>query len=274
MQITNPFHHRPVQGFQFGSSPFGKPKMYVYSYFVDGLLIDTGHSNARKMIMSHLTKLPIEQLFITHHHEDHNGNLKPLQNHFNVPAYAYTKCAEIMKSPPRISFSQWLTWGNTDANQNIIPINKEIKTNRYTFQLIPIPGHARDMVALFEPNEGWLFSADLYIYDYIKFCLRAESIAQQISSLKTALTLDFEVLFCSHNPKMKNGKIHLQRKLDFLENFYQTVVDWHTQGYAPKQIRDKMNLPKQYGMRFISGGGLSSLNMVKSVIRDEQAKKS
>lgn len=269
MQTTNLFNHPPIQGFQFGSSLFGKPKMYVYSYFVDGLLIDTGHSNARKMIMSHLTKLPVEQLFITHHHEDHNGNLAALQNHFNVPTYAASLCTKIMENPPNLSFSQWLTWGKTNPNKSIIPVDDQIKTPNYTFQLIPIPGHARDMVALYEANEGWLFSADLYLYDYIKFCLRAESIAQQIASLKKVLTLDFDQLFCSHNPKMKDGKKYLRRKLDFLENFYQTVLSWHIQGYPPEQIMDKMKLKKMYWMRFISGGSLSTLNMVESVIRDE-----
>lgn len=271
MQITNLFNYPPVQGFQFGSALFGKPKMYVYSYFVDGLLIDTGHSNAKKMILSHLKKLPIEQIFITHHHEDHNGNLIDLQNHFKVPTYANPLCAKIMENPPSISFSQWLLWGKTAPNENILSVEDKISTPNHTFQLIPIPGHARDMVALYEASEGWLFSADLYIYDYIKFCLREESIAQQIASLKRVLALDFDLLFCSHNPKMKNAKIHLRRKQDFLENFYQTVLNWHNQGYPSEQIMDKMKLKKMYWMRFISGGALSSLNMVKAVIRDEAA---
>lgn len=268
MQITNLFNHPPVQGFQFGSSLFGKPTMYVYAYFVDGLLVDTGHSNARKMILSHLTKLPIEQIFITHHHEDHNGNLADLQKHFKVPTYASSLCTEIMKNPPSISFSQWMLWGDTEPNHNIQPIDNQINTNKHTFQLIPIPGHARDMVALYEPDEGWLFSADLYIYDYIKFCMDNESIAQQINSLKRVLALDFKYLFCAHNPKMKDAKVHIKRKLDFLEDFSGQVLKWHQKGYAPKQIRYKMGLDKMYWMRFISQGKLSSLNMVKSVIRD------
>ena len=69
---------------------------------------------------------------------------------------------------------------------------------------------------------------------------------------------------------MKNAKIHLKRKLDFLENFAQTVIEWHQKGYPPEQIMDQMGLKKNYWMRFISGGALSGLNMVKSVIRDEQ----
>lgn len=242
--------------------------MYVYSYFVDGLLIDTGHSNARKMILSHLTKLPVEQIFITHHHEDHNGNLVALQKHFQVPTYASSLCAKIMEKPPAISFSQWLLWGKTAPNKNIQPIDNQINTNKYSFQLIPIPGHARDMVALFEPNEGWLFSADLYVYDYIKFSLPNESIAQQINSLKTVMALDFDLLFCNHNPKMKNAKMHLQRKLNFLEDFSQTVINWHQKGYAPKQIKTEMGLQKQRYLRLLSGGALSNLNMIKSVIRD------
>lgn len=269
MHVTNPFSHPPVQGFQFGSSLFGKPKMYVYSYFVDGLLIDTGHSRARKMIMQHLKQLPVKQIFITHHHEDHNGNLLALQKHFKVPSYASSLCIDIMKNPPSISFSQWLLWGNTTANNDLIPIDDQVCTPNYTFQLIPIPGHARDMVALHEANEGWLFSADLYVFDYIKFCMSNESIAVQITSIKRVLTLEFDKLFCSHNPKTKEGKKYLRRKLDFLENFYASVLHWHQKGYQPEQIMTKMKLTKLYWMRLISGGKLSGLNMVKSVIRDE-----
>jgi len=272
MQITNLLQHTPVKGYQFGSSWYGKPLMYVYVYFVDGLLIDTGHYRARKMILSHLTQLPVEQIFITHHHEDHNANLKPLQKHFKVPTYAFPKCVEIMKNPPPISFSQWMLWGNTEANFDIYPIKKEIKTSRYTFQIIPTPGHAIDHVCLFEPNEGWLFSADLYLADHLRYMMFNESMGQLIHSVKKVLALDFKELFCSHNPKLKKGRVHLERKLDFLENFYGQVVHWYEKGFAPEQIMKQMGLKKDDVGRLLSGGYLSALNMVKSVIRDEQAK--
>ena len=272
MQITNFLDYPPIKGFQFGSAWYGKPKMYVYTYFVDGLLIDTGHRWGRKMILSHLKQLPVEQIFITHHHEDHNANLNPLQAHFKVPAYAYPLCAEIMKNPPTISFAQWMLWGKTEANPNLQPIENQITTNNYTFQIIPTPGHAIDHVCLFEPNEGWLFSADLYLADKLKYMIFNESIGQMIASIKKVLALDFKELFCAHNPKLKNGRTHLTNKLIFLQNYYHQVLHWHHQGYPPEQIMHKMGLKKNHISRLISGGALSGLNMVKSVIRDEAEK--
>lgn len=40
-------------------------------FFVDGLLIDTGHSNAQKMALKTFETLPIEQILLTHYHENH-----------------------------------------------------------------------------------------------------------------------------------------------------------------------------------------------------------
>lgn len=64
-------------------------KMSVNAFFVDGLLIDTGHSNAQKEVVKTLSRLPIEQICITHHHEDHTGNLKALQEQVDCPIYGH-----------------------------------------------------------------------------------------------------------------------------------------------------------------------------------------
>lgn len=269
MKVTNTFKHKKVQGFKFGSSFFGKPKMFVHTYFVDGLLIDTGHSNMEVEIMKTLTKLPVNQVFITHHHEDHTGNLAPLQRYFQCPTYASSLCVEMMKNPPKISPAQWMTWGDRPANFELKVKEEYIETPNHTFQIIPIPGHAKDMVALWEKEEGWLFSADLWVYDYIRYFMRAESVGEQIESLKLVLSLDFEVLFCSHNPQFENVKPRLRNKLQFFEDFYGNVADLHHKGHSISAIHKALNIKESWQIRIASLGELSTLNMVKAVIRDE-----
>ena len=273
MRITKSIDFSPVQAFKFGSWPFGKPNMYVHTYFIDGLLIDTGHSNMRKEIMACLRPLPIQQIFITHHHEDHNGNLKPLQQHFHCPTYAYPLCVDIMQQPPNITLAQRLTWGPRAANTNITPISEVLSTPNYSFQLIHTPGHAADMVCLYEASQGWLFSADLYVHDYIRFCMRAESIAQQIRSIKKVLRLDFDKLFCSHNPQMHAPKERLKAKLQFLEDFYGKVATLFHEGYTAPTIFNVLKLKEIWLVRLLSGGELSAMNMIKAVILDERAMK-
>lgn len=252
--------------------PYGKPKMFSHIYFIDGMLIDSGHRNMQKEVLREVSDLDVEQIFITHHHEDHTGNIDAFQKHFQVPTYASSRCVEIMKRPPKISFAQWMTWGNRPPNFKLQIKEDYIQTENYRFELIPVPGHAVDMLALYESNQGWLFSADLWVNDFIRVFMRPESMKQQIESLKRVLELDFEVLLCSHNPQFKDGKSKVKKKLDFMEYFYQTVAEFHQKGFSPKEILKKMKLKEDWSIRILSGGALSTLNMIKSVIRDEKGR--
>ena len=111
MLISESFKYEDIIGFKFGSSPIGKPKIFSHIYYIDGLLIDTGNSKMCKTILSKTNDLQINQILITHHHEDHSGNIYPIQVQHHCPVYASDKCCDLMKDPPEISFAQKLTWG-------------------------------------------------------------------------------------------------------------------------------------------------------------------
>lgn len=270
MKISSRYSHQNVQVFKFGSWPFGRPKMFSHLFFIDGLLIDTGHSNMRKEVKQTVRDLKIEQIFITHHHEDHTGNLSVLQPYFSCPALASPKCVELMKDPPPISFAQWLTWGTRPAFTGLAETMDRLSTSKYNFEVYPIPGHAEDMLCLYERNQGWLFSADLWVSDRIRYFMRAESVREQIASLRRVLQLDFDVLFCSHNPQLQGGKQRLVNKLQFFEDFYGKVATEYHKGSSPNQIMKHLGLHENWNIRLTSGGELSTLNMIKAVIRDEQ----
>ena len=50
MKICEQSRWGDIEAFKLGSSPIGRPIMCVYCYAVDGLLIDTGHSNMRRCV--------------------------------------------------------------------------------------------------------------------------------------------------------------------------------------------------------------------------------
>ncbi len=265
------FDTKNVQGVEcisLGYHPFVRPKLFAHCYFVDGLLIDTGQRRVRKVLAPHLASLQVEQIFITHHHEDHTGNVAYLQNKLGCPAYSSTLCAEMMKAPPAISFAQHFAWGNRAPFSGLVPKDTSIETEHFRFDIIPTPGHAPDMVVLHEPNQAWLFSADLYLNSYISYYLFSESMREQIDSITKVLQLDFEVLFCGHNPQFKGGKKMLQKKLDFLISFYGQVEHWHSKGYSPNAIFKAMQLRENRAIQLLSHGWLSKINMVRSVVRD------
>ncbi len=270
MITVDSFSHEEVLGIKLGYHPFAKPSMFVHTYFIDGLLIDTAQRLTRKKLLASTNDLPIEQIYVTHHHEDHSGNIGVLIDRHKCPVYASNLCCEMMKDPPHITFAQKITWGNRPAQKDLIPKEGIIETRNYSFEIIPIPGHAPDMVALYEPNRKWLFSADLYINSYISYMLDDESISTQIDSTKRIMELDFDVLFCAHKPKLEKGKQQLEKKLNFLESFYETVANLYQKGNRAEEIFNQLNLKEDYFVKALSGGYLSKMNMVKSVIRDFQ----
>jgi hypothetical protein len=116
-------------------------------------------------------------------------------------------------------------------------------------------------------NEGVIFSGDLYLGDKIKYFRADEDIGTQIASLQKVLSLDFEILLCSHSPKRKNGKQHIQRKLDFLQNFYGNIISLWENGLSEKQIFSSLDLKENYHTKIICFGDVSLFNGVKSAIR-------
>ncbi|WP_291727100.1 MBL fold metallo-hydrolase [Bernardetia sp.] len=268
MVITKSFKHEEVTGIKFGYQPFGMPTLFTHIYFVDGLLIDTGQSNAKSKILEETAKLNIEQIFITHHHEDHTGNISEIQKQHGCNVYASSLCGEMMKKPPKISLAQQLTWGKRPAYEHLLRKDDTIETPNFSFQIIPIAGHAVDMVALYEPTKKWLFSADLYINSYIDYFLENESIYEQINSIKKILELDFVVMFCGHKPQLTNAKAQLTKKLNFLESLFNDVSLLYEKGNSASEILKRLKLKENWFVRILSNGNLSKINMIKSIIRD------
>jgi glyoxylase-like metal-dependent hydrolase (beta-lactamase superfamily II) len=271
LSAVKTFEYDGIKAFKFGYHPFAKPAMWVYVYYVDGLLIDTGQSRMRNAVIGQTKNLNVKQIFLTHHHEDHTGNVASLAKYFACPVYASPECIELMKEPPRISFAQWMVWGDRPAFSNILSKTDTLETDYFRFNIIPVPGHAADMVVLYEPTKRWLFASDLFVNEYISYFLHSESMLQQIQSIRTVLELDFEVLFCGHNPIFENGETRLRGKLDYLENFYQKVMAVYDGQMSANEVFVKLKLKENWQIRLLSHGYLSKLNMVRSVIRDIEA---
>ncbi len=269
MKRIKAFNHPIINGHAFGSWPFGEPSMYVYVWQVDGLLIDTGHRHMRKEIMDTIADWKVDQLYVTHHHEDHSANIQVIKEHFNCNVLTSSKCAAIMKKPPSLSPAQHLMWGVAKAHHKFTIENERIETEHHSFQIIPIPGHASDMVGLYEENQGWFFSADLYLHHYVKYFMRPESMKQSIESLKRVRKLDFDSMFGAHNPQMVNPKALLQRKQQFFEDFYGNVIERREKGMSAKEIFVDMGLKEAGRIKMMSLGALSTINMVRSALRDK-----
>ena len=89
----------------------------------------------------------------------------------------------------------------------------------------------------------------------------------QILSLKKILELDFDILLCSHYPKLENGKRRIKSKRAFLEELHGNIIKFYEKGYSEKQIFKVLKLKEDYFVKYFCFGNVSMLNGVRSVLR-------
>ncbi len=255
-----------VTAYRLGYAPVGNPFMTVCVYVVKDLFIDTGQSHMRQSVLALGARHHISAALLTHHHEDHSGNAAALKNRFQIPVMAHRLTIEKLGQPYRIFPYQHWIWGKTaPVCLDFFPENGFSHGN-LRFEMIHAPGHSKDHCVFLESSRGWLFSGDLYLGSRIKFFRADERITDQIASLKKVLTYDFDALFCSHNPVPENGKAHLARKLQFLEDFYGNVADCACQGLNETEIMQTLGLKEEHLVKVICFGNVSMKNMVRSVM--------
>ena len=88
-------------------------------------------------------------------------------------------------------------------------------------------------------------------------------------SLKKVLKLNFDALFCAHNPCPENGKTKLQQKLQFLEDIVGQVQKLKDKGMNPKAIFKHMDSGKDRWVKLMTMGNVSFSNMLKSALQSE-----
>ena len=258
-----------VHYYRFSIYRLGNNVQTVYTFVLDNLLIDTAQRYNRENILKVAKQHDINKIILTHHHEDHTGNVAFLMNELNIDAYAHPTAVKIMGKGYRMSPLAKLMNGSVEKAV-LKPISTEdrIQTAHYTLEPIYTPGHCDDHYCYYEKNKGWLFSGDLYVADKIKYFANYESLLTQIDSIKKLVALDFDTLFCSHNPKTHGGKQRLQNKLQFFEDFAGTVTRYYEQGHNARQIFALMGMKENYLNKYITLGGFCAENMVHSVVKD------
>ncbi len=241
--------------------------MDVFLYIIDGLLIDTGPSRLKSSI-EFFENNEINQVAITHNHEDHSGMAWWLQANKMVPIYLSTISHEQAKKQARLPIYRTITWGK---RRPYLPqaYQDKIKTEKYSFQVIDTPGHAIDHITLYEQSKGWLFTGDLYLGTKEIVCLREENIPQKIKSLQKLSKLDFDTIFCSHTGvHHEKAKVKLTKKLDFLLDLQAKTKKLQHKGWSAKKI-DKKLFPKKPPVYYVSTGEWSSYNIINSLMQDK-----
>lgn len=235
----------------------------VYLYVVDGLLIDAGPEILKGQISKFFQEKHIEQVALTHIHEDHSGMAAWLQRQMNVPIYLHEKAIPEAKRKGKYQLYRHLTWGKRPAFDPQ-PMPERLMTDKYTFDVIDSPGHMRYHNIFHEKNQGWLFTGDLYLGTKPVGASCDENMQDTIATIKEILTLDFDMIFCAHSGMVQDGKAMFQKKLDFLLGVQDKVNALRQRGLDDCEI-DKRLYPRKPSVTIVSRGEWSSYNIVNTI---------
>jgi glyoxylase-like metal-dependent hydrolase (beta-lactamase superfamily II) len=267
MSLIKAHQWEDIEFFELGYSWYGKPMITVYSYYLKGILIDTGPSNLQKSVVKLFENRPLDKILLTHYHEDHSGNAETLRQTYQTTLLAGEMTCEKVQNQIALKPYQIYSFGRVPKVKNTQTIPQLIENEHFTLTPLFTPGHSADHYGYLEKDRGWFFSGDLYL-GLIKMMRPEENIGQMIRSIKMVLTYDFEVLFCAHNPKFKKGKSHLQKKLQHLEDFYGKVKELHHKGLKIKEIIKVLGLKENYRGKIWTFNDIGLDFMIKSVIEN------
>ena len=219
------FTQKNVNGVETGNGSISlvNVKLNVYVFFVDGVLIDTGAHSIEKEFIPFFNQLKIDQVVLTHYHEDHTGCATYIQQKYKVPILMNKMKIDACRKKADYPMYRKLFWGKRKPFEGT-EINRTFTSVHATWDVIETPGHSDDHLSFLNRQTGQLFTGDLYCQERTKVVLREESIPMIIDSLKRVLTYDFDEVFCCHAGLLKKGRIALQRKLDYLLDIQERVI--------------------------------------------------
>lgn len=114
MLLKKNFSQQMINGVQAGNGTvaFQGVKLNVHSFAADGVLIDTGAASLEKEFQPFFKQLDIDQVVITHFHEDHTGCAAYLQKELQLPIYMNDMKLDYCKQKPDYPLYRKVFWGS------------------------------------------------------------------------------------------------------------------------------------------------------------------
>lgn len=270
MLIANKYE--TVTRFDLARTIAGRGRYWTSAYLVDGLMVDTGCAHTANELLRALDGIPLTYIFNTHSHEDHIGANGPLQQErTNLDILAHPLALPIMARPrekqPLHPYRR-LYWGwPKPSSGKSLAHHDTIETEHHRFRVIYTPGHSSDHLCLYEPDQGWLFTGDLFVGGRER-ALRADyDIWHIIKSLKLIAGLSVNWMFPGSARVRENPKEDLNSKISYLEEFGGRVLGLHEKGWGVQSIVRAL-CGKPLPVEWITLGHFSRRNLVLSFIRN------
>ncbi len=266
--------YNDITRFDLAHTLAGRGRYWTTAYLVDGLLIDTGCAFSASELVDALADIPLNTIVNTHTHEDHIGGNGVLQRERKGLVIRAHPLALPVLADPRgrqpLHLYRRVMWGWPEPSQGLpLSDGEMIESNRFRFRVIYTPGHSPDHICLYEPDQGWLFTGDLFVGGRDRALRAGYGIWAIIASLKRIAALPATVLFPGSARVRDDPATELAAKIAYLEELGERVLALHEQGRSVRGIvRALLGGPML--VEFVTLGHFSRRQLVLSYLGNKE----
>ncbi len=196
------------------------------------VLIDTGHiastqETFQKLHAHGVVPSDLVGIVNTHAHLDHFGGNRAFRNETAAPLLCSPQTAQFFAD--HNNEAMWLHpyeqshWPQLHEPfvqaDRLLHAGEEIRLGEHRFQVIAVPGHAPDMIALFQPDTQVLVCSDAMVLGdctVMNTQVWPDALEQAIDSLKRLRSLDARVALPGHGPVITDVNDNIDAVLTIL----------------------------------------------------------
>ncbi len=172
----------------------------------DGVLIDTGFGGVRRDFSRLLDSTDLRGVIVTHHHEDHAGNVELVAAR-GLPMWMAPATRALVTTVAPIRTYRRLTWSTTPPLRSpVVPFDTA------PLQVLPAPGHCADHHVVWDAATRTLFAGDLFLGVAVRIAHHDEDLWASIESLERMAALEPERMFCAHRGLVPDAAAALRSK--------------------------------------------------------------
>lgn len=220
----------------------------------------------------------IDQILLTHHHDDHTGLINEVLSIKDIPVYAHHKAL------PRIHFDESYLQNKITFFKRIYEeygcleiVSERFKTMEQTYdnreqlriqttalplhngdeiegmKVMEVPGHSPDSILFYDQSVRWQFSGDLVLknastnalIDFDDDMQLLPTVSQYYQSLLDCFKLETDWMFPGHEEPFQQHQDEIQIKFNRIERKEKRVIDAVAKGH-----RDTLSIAYEiYGKR-------------------------
>lgn len=250
----------------------GRGRYWTTAYRVGGLLIDAGCAHAAPELEKVLAGIPLHHIINTHSHEDHIGANGRLQRRRRLAILAHPRSLPVLDDPrgcqPLHPYRR-LFWGWPEPCQaRPLADGEWVETDEGCFQVIYTPGHAADHLCLWEPEQRWLFSGDLFVGGRDRAARQGTDFWGVIASLERIAALPVDWLFPGSARARQKPAADIAAKIGYYKSLGDRIRALHQQGCSVAEIIRQVCGGRMW-IELVTLGHFARVHLVESFLQGE-----